>query len=135
MSGLSSEDSFFSSLKAAHYIKNNVRPGDPVFIWGNEHLIAFLSGTIIPTRFTSNRLIVSPYSSNEWFMEVVNDLRETPPVFFVIVENDEDHLRTGRYVDSMELLQQFQGLKTFVNKNYKLDARIDNFNIMKLKQE
>jgi hypothetical protein len=114
-------------LETVRYLKQNLRPGEEVFLWGAHCLIYYLSGSRPPTRFVSNLALVSTWSPPSWRVELVRDLENSPPRFIVVARGDELPSITYTQLDSEQYLKVFPRLDGFISSNYSPVADFDSF--------
>jgi hypothetical protein len=110
-----------------HYLENNARPSDGVYLWGSNCLIYYLSGHQAPTRFVSNLGIVSLWAQASWREELVRDLRNAQPRFVIVTRGDALPTITYVNLDSENYLKIFPKLDSFITENYKPVADFDTF--------
>jgi hypothetical protein len=120
---------FPDQMRVISYLRQNVKPGDSVFVWGSEPLIYFLTGTHQPTRFVLNLPLVSPWSPPEWRVEVVRDLEKSPPRFLVVARDDAIPYIAYHRLDSEQFLQVYPELAVFISDNYASVQHFRNFEI------
>jgi Dolichyl-phosphate-mannose-protein mannosyltransferase len=114
-------------LETVRYLKQNLRPGEGVFLWGAHCLIYYLSGSRPPTRFVSNLALVSTWSPPSWREELVRDLEHSPPRFIVVARGDELPSITYTQLDSEQYLGVFPRLDGFISSHYSPVADFDSF--------
>jgi 4-amino-4-deoxy-L-arabinose transferase-like glycosyltransferase len=114
-------------LETVRYLKQNLQPGEEIFLWGAHCLIYYLSGTLPPTRFVSNLGLVSTWSPPAWREELVRDLEQSPPRFIVVARGDELPSITYTELDSEQYLRVFPRLRRFLSANYSPVADFDSF--------
>lgn len=68
--------------RIARFIANNTKPGDTVFIWGNNPQIYVLSKTLPPGKYTVQYHISQ---SSKAITETAEDIRRTKPKYLVIL--------------------------------------------------
>ena len=105
-------------LRLIDFLKENSKPEDKIFFWGFQPLVYFMSERKSPSRFISNMPLVAAWSVPEWRDEVVEDLKNSPPKFFIVGRDDE--LPSILYIpyDSEHALAAFPQLAGFVAENY-----------------
>jgi hypothetical protein len=118
---------FPDQMRVISYLRENLRPGDSVFVWGSEPLIYFLTGTSQPTRFVLNLPLVSPWSPPAWRDEVVAELEKSPPRFFVVARDDAIPFIAYTHLDSEEYLRAYPELAIFVSDYYELAENLQYF--------
>lgn len=116
-----------SQLQTVGYLKQNLKPGEGVFLWGAHSLIYYLSDSRPPTRFVSNLGLVSTWSPPAWREELVRDLEASPPRFIVVARGDELPSITYTQLDSEQYLRIFPRLDGFIHDNYRAAADFDSF--------
>jgi hypothetical protein len=114
-------------LETIRYLRQNLRPGEGVFLWGAHCLIYYLSGSRPPTRFVSNLGLVSTWSPPSWRQELVRDLEHSPPRFIVVARGDELPSITYTELDSEQYLRVFPRLASFISSRYSPVADFDSF--------
>lgn len=68
----------------ARFIKNNIKPGEYVFIWGNNPQIYALSNTLPPGKYIVEYHISQGSKAME---ETVEDLKRTKPKYLIILSD------------------------------------------------
>jgi hypothetical protein len=114
-------------LGTVGYLRQNLRPGEGVFLWGAHCLIYYLSTSRPPTRFVSNLGLVSTWSPPSWRDELVRDLEKSPPRFIVLARGDQLPSITYTELDSEQYLKVFPKLDRFIRDHYSPVADFDSF--------
>jgi hypothetical protein len=114
-------------LETVHYLKQNLRPGEGVFLWGAHSLIYYLSGSRPLTRFVSNLGLMSTWSPPSWREELLRDLEKSPPRFIVVARGDQLPSITYTLLDSEQYLKVFPRLNGFIQDHYSPVADFNSF--------
>ncbi|MFB3923296.1 MAG: ArnT family glycosyltransferase [Terriglobia bacterium] len=109
---------FQDQMRVIAYLRANSAPSDKVFVWGSEPLIYFITERRFPTRFVTNLALISPWAPSAWRSELVDDLKEAPPRFFIVARDDMVSSITYTYWDSERHLQAFPELAIFIDDYY-----------------
>jgi len=120
---------FPDQMRVIAYLRQQVKPGESVFVWGSEPLIYFLTGTRQPTRFVLNLPLVSPWSPPAWREQVVHDLQTAPPRFLVVARDDAIPYIAYHSWDSEEFLRFYPELAVFIADHYESVKHLKNFEI------
>lgn len=105
-------------LGVIDYLKAHSRPQDPVYVWGTDSRIYYLSGLSSPSRFVPNHPLMATWGPAAWRDELVRDLSRRPPAFIVVARHDAFPGITLTRLDSEHYLQVFSGLNTLISQNY-----------------
>jgi hypothetical protein len=116
-------------MRVIAYLRQKVKPGEGVFVWGSEPLIYFLTGTRQPTRFVLNLPLVSPWSPPAWRAQVVHDLQTSPPRFLVVARDDAIPYIAYHPWDSEQFLRFYPELAAFISNHYESVEHLRNFEI------
>jgi len=121
--------SLSADIEVAGFLREHVAPEEPVFIWGFEPTVYFLSERRPASRFVSMQPLVTPWSPPEWRRELIADLERARPPYILIVRNDAMPWVTMQRGDSAETLAQYPELVELVARDYRPYARIEDFDI------
>ena len=118
----------------AEYLRANTKPDDPVFVWGFEQLIYYLSDRYPPTRFCSNFAHSAKWRRDDWTAELTADLQATPPAYIVLVTGDVMPWVTGHGMDSLTVLRrEFGALSSWISSEYAIETKIENMIVCRRK--
>jgi len=118
-----------ADLEVAAFLRAHSPPGRPAFIWGFEPTIYFLAGLPPATRFISQQPLMAPWSPPEWRRELLRDLEDKQPDYLLVLHNDFMPWVTMRPYDSAGELVFFPELTAFIQRDYRLTAVIEDFDI------
>jgi len=127
----SGDSSIAANYAAVKYLKEHTKPDDPVFIWGFEPEIYYLSDRYPPTRFFINYPIIARWHRKDWYEELLRDLIEKPPVYVLLLADDAMPWITGEGLDSLQLLGRFPELRRFFLDNYQLEQTIAPIHVLR----
>jgi len=119
-------------LDVVRYVQQNTRAGDPIYVWGSNSLIYFLSDRQSPTRFVLNLGVIAKWGEPEWKKEIMNDIKAKQPSLIIVTQRDA--LPTITYVDAdseQYLHTEFKDLDNYIKRNYNEAERFDGFVIYK----
>ena len=105
-------------LRLIRYLRENSAPDDSIFFWGFQPLVYFLSERPYPSRFISTMPLVAAWGPPEWREELLDDLKKSPPEFFIVGRDDALPGILDTPLTSEESLVAFPPLASFVAKNY-----------------
>lgn len=125
-----------ASMDTARYVKARTRPDQHVLVWGLDPLVYFLSGRLPPTRFgfrypISTTRRVAPELGMAYYDELMRDLRNRPPRYFIVHHDD---LRPVHEMTSDEVLRALPELWQFVQHRYAREAVIGNAHLWGLRE-
>ena len=118
----------------ADYIKNKTSESDSVLVFGHELGLYLLMERYPDTRFAYDQPLNTDPKGNEKFSvfrdhlraEFMNDLIKSPPVYIIIIENDETSIEPD---DSYTQMKNFEKFSDFIDKSYKLETKIEDYYI------
>ncbi len=126
---ITSDFSLTADQQVAAWIKDHTQPNTPFYIWGFEPLIYFLADRPPASRFIYNIPLVAPWSPPEWRAELVRDLNEKKPLYFVVAHRDPQPWMVGRWDDSASQLATYPELAQLLHDNYLLREQLQDFSI------
>ena len=94
-----------------------------VFIWGNIVELYSMLNQLPPTFCITNPQFISPWTPPQWKEQLLKQLNERKPDFFVVEHNDARKSITGSSLDSYASLKEWEGLSSYLETNY---HRIDS---------
>ncbi|MDP8254260.1 MAG: SUMF1/EgtB/PvdO family nonheme iron enzyme [Candidatus Alcyoniella australis] len=111
----------------AEFLRQHTAPGEPIYIWGFETLIYYLADRPAPTRFCSNYPIVASWHRQDWYEELLRDLRAARPKYVLLVSGDSMPWINGHAMDSLTALRRdFPELRQWIEGNYEVQTTIEN---------
>ncbi len=126
--------SAIATREAAAYLRSHTTPEQTVLIWGVEPLVNFLAGRRSPTNFISFYVLVDGKERNPrweaWRQEFVQDIRERPPAYIVLVERDVTPLAP---VGSLARLPDFPAFKNILDTQYQFETQLEDYRFYRLK--
>ena len=119
-------------LDVVHYVQKNTRAGDPIYVWGSNSLIYFLSDRQSPTRFVLNLGVIAKWGEPGWKKEIMNDIEAKQPRLIIVTQRDALPSTTYVNADSEQYLHtEFKDLDNYIKRNYNEAERFDGFVIYK----
>ncbi len=125
--------SLLADKQVAYYLLSETAPDDTIFIWGFEPLIYAFSDRQPASRFIYNVPLVTDWSPPAWRVELLRDLETKRPRMIAVVHNDILPWMNGRFDDSAAQLADYPELALFLERNYLLDRRIEDFDLYRLR--
>jgi len=119
--------SLSADLKIAQFITENSTKDDHLFIWGFEPLVYFLASRQPASRFITHQPLSSRWQMPGWREELMEDLEQNRPLYFLVLRNDQMPVVTGYNLDSLNLLGQFASLSAYLRKHYKYVGEMEDF--------
>ncbi len=104
-------------------------PDAPVFVWGFEPVVYWLSDRHPPTRFIYNVAQRVEWSRDWSQAELARDLRRAPPAVIVVEHHDVFPMVTGDAYDSHRSLERFPELADMLSTEYEHAERIQDFDL------
>jgi hypothetical protein len=113
----------------AQELRERTNPNDPVYVWGFEPSIYWLSG-----RRPSSRFIYNVPQRAQWQQEharrlLTADLDATPPAMIVVQHNDIFPVVTGDNLDSSASVADFPWLSRLLAANYEQLMTTEDFDL------
>ena len=123
------------TLRAATYLREHTEPDETVLIWGAEPLVSFLAQRRSATRYIFSYVLVGGRGSNPrletWRQDFLDDLRQKPPMYITLVENDINPLAPS---GSRAQLDEFPAFKTILETNYSFEVQIEDYLFYRLQR-
>jgi hypothetical protein len=123
----------------ARYLKPQLAPGDPLYIWSMRIWPYQLTGHPAPTRFqTHEHILMQPKGQPltalqlRWREEMMRDLKAKPPKFILWTTTDNLWLLPNAE-SSRDQVKRFPEFEQFVKTGYVLDTTIGGFEILRRK--
>jgi uncharacterized membrane protein YhaH (DUF805 family) len=101
----------------------------PVYVWGFEPAIYWLSGRPPATRYIYNVAQRAQWERDRSRAELLRDLQQTPPQVIVVQRNDTFYMVTGDSLDSAAALWQFPELARLVHDQYRFVTSLADFDL------
>ena len=117
------------NMALVDYLRRETLACDTVYLWGFEPGVYFKADRRPVTRFTFNFPMFSAFYRQSYRDEFMADLRETPPVVFIVEHDDRTPNVSIHNKDSAEVLEEFGKLKAFLNGRYTHRDRITRFDV------
>lgn len=115
-------------LDVVDYIEKNSSPSDPIYLWGSNSLIYFLTGRPSPTRFVLNLGVIAKWGDSAWKSELMRDVERAKPSLIVVTRGDAVPTITYVDMDSEQYLHNnFQSLDRYIKNKYKQVADFHGF--------
>lgn len=121
--------SLLADKEVAYYLLAETAPDDTIFIWGFEPLVYAFSDRQPASRFIYTVPLVTAWSPPAWRDELLHDLETKRPRVIAVVHNDILPWMNGRFDDSAGQVADFPKLALFLERNYYLDRRIEDFDL------
>ncbi|MHB1317775.1 MAG: ArnT family glycosyltransferase [Anaerolineae bacterium] len=118
--------SFRAQSASAARIASSAPAGDPIFIWGFEPTIYFLSERPPSSRFLYNLMLHGDWAWPELQEQLMADLAAHPPAYIVVASDDALPLVTGSMEDSASALLGFPELKNLIDESYDYETSFEN---------
>jgi len=126
-----------ASYKVARYLREQTEPSDKVLVFGIEPGLNFLSKRESATRFCYDLPLTYQYGGKGFERhqaglrkEFVDELRESRPVYIVVIENDTN---TVEPKDSFGQMLEFVEFRSFLDQNYYLETKIEHYYLYRRK--
>ena len=121
-----------AELAVAHYLHWNTGPEDPVLVFGLEPGLNFLAGRRPPTRFAYDLPLTADPRGNAGFAayqarlrrEFLEDLKERPPAYVVVVEKDATSIEP---LESYQQMLAFAEFHNWLEQGYFLETKIEHY--------
>jgi len=114
--------------RAATYLRERSEPDETVLVWGVEPLVNFLAQRRSPTNYVSFYVLIGGETTNPrfeaWRQDFLGDIREAPPRYIVLVENDVTPLAPS---GSLGELAKFPAFESILEAGYDLEAQVEDY--------
>jgi len=110
-------------------IRSRSHSSDPIFVWGFEPAIYFLSERPLASRWTHNVPQRTPWERERSRHDLLRDLSLQRPKIIVVQRRDVFPSVTGSPLDSRDELPAFPELKQLIDVQYKKVREIEDFEI------
>jgi hypothetical protein len=124
-----SDYSLDADRQVAEAITRRTADGAPVFVWGFEPAIYWLSGRTPASRYIYDVAQRAQWERGRARQELMEDLRRTPPEVIVVQRNDSFYMVTGDSLDSAAALWQFPELARLVEQEYRFVSEVADFDL------
>jgi uncharacterized membrane protein YhaH (DUF805 family) len=101
----------------------------PVYVWGFEPAIYWLSQRRAASRYIYNVPQRAPWERDRARAELLADLRVKPPALVAVQTGDIFPKVTGDYLDSRSALWQFPELSDLLSEQYRYVAEVSGFDL------
>ncbi|HEY2404715.1 MAG TPA: glycosyltransferase family 39 protein [Polyangiaceae bacterium] len=110
-------------------VRSRTRSSDPIFVWGFEPAIYWLS-----ERTPASRFLYDVPQRCEWQKayaraELLHDLKQRPPAIVIVQHNDVFPSVTGHATDSADDLSSAPELERWLLTHYEYQKRIEDFDL------
>jgi hypothetical protein len=135
LNGTTSDSAFMirNTLTAVEYVKMNTNESDGIYVWGFDPLVYYLSGRKCVSRFIYNYPLYWKGNNSDFRAEFLGEINSNKPRLILVSEKDPLYFISGYHEDSKQILARFTEFHEFLDKNYTLDTKFDNFNFYRLK--
>jgi hypothetical protein len=117
----------------ADYINSHSEPGDTLFLWGWSTGLYFMTRKPPISRFIYTWPLVASFSDGRYRSDLLRDLNQNAPDYFVVESGDATPHVLGHAKDSAETLGDFEMLQAFLNENYVREANVGSFTLFSKK--
>ena len=119
----------------ADWLDEHTLPDERVFLWTYDPMIYFLANRRLVSRFLYTYPLVVTWGPDTYDQELLDALKATPPVVFVVGSRDATPPVMGHKLDSMGTFDQSGPLKEWVLENYVETAIVNKrFHVYEKKQ-
>lgn len=118
-----------SDRAVAQRVQELTQPGDPIYVWGFEPAIYWLSGREPASRYIYNVPQRCAWSQERTRAELLTELEGSPPKVIVVQSGDVLPGVTGNAQDSATALNSFPELGALLRDHFKRQERIANFDL------
>jgi len=115
--------------RMAQEVASRTSAGEPVFVWGFEPIVYWLSGRRPASRYIYNVPQRAQWQRDRARNELLADLRANPPRAVVVQHGDFLKHVTGDSLDSSEALPTFPELAALLNDGYRYAARASRLDV------
>jgi uncharacterized membrane protein YhaH (DUF805 family) len=115
--------------QVATEIRSVTAPDAPVYVWGFEPAIYWLSGRRPASRYIYNVPQRAPWERDRARAELLADLRAKPPALVAVQTGDVFPKVTGDYLDSRSALWQFPELSDLLSEQYRHVSEVSGFDL------
>lgn len=120
---------FGADRNAADAIAEFVKPGAPIFVWGFEPVIYWLSERPPASRYIYDVPQRTTWGRERSRRELIEDLRAHPPAAILVEHGDIFAFVTGDSLDSAGALDGFSELRTILDRDFVHARFVDKFDI------
>lgn len=115
--------------EVADWIRQRSAPDDAIFVWGFEPAIYWLAQRPATSRFIYNVPQRVHWEHERARSELLTDLKQSPPAWFVVQHHDYFSFVTGNDFDSNAALEHDPELLAWVKATYSKVERIEDFDL------
>lgn len=121
--------SLSADRRVAEEVMDLTSPEEPIFVWGFEPSIYWLSERTPSSRFIYNVAQRSPWQREQARALLAKDLERRPPAIIVVQHADVFPAVTGSDLDSAQALYDFEPLREMLSSKYQLATTIEDFEV------
>jgi len=118
-----------ADLQVARYIRGNTASGTPVFVWGFEPAIYWLSERPPATRYIYNVPQRAQWERERARRELLADLAARPPAIIAVQNGDIFPKVTGDWLDSRSAVWRFPELSALLDAEYRYAVDVSGFDM------
>lgn len=115
--------------RVAIEVSRRVPEDRPIFVWGFEPAIYWMSGAGSSSRFIYNVPQRAEWQRDKARRDLMDDLRKRPPAMVVVQRRDVFPLVTGSPYDSVDSLPDFPELLNWLAAGYEHSTTIEDFEL------
>lgn len=115
--------------EVATWLRERTDPSEHIFVWGFEPAIYWLAERRSPSKFIYNVPQRVLWEHDKARNELLADLRNSPPAWFVVQHHDYFKFVTGNDFDSNVALEHDPELSEWLNESYSKVQRIEDFEL------
>ena len=109
------------------YLRERLLENEQIFFWGNGVGVYHFTDRLPQSFALTVTPFITPWTSISWKQELIRQLNETMPRYFIVEQDDAREYISGSEVDSYTHLQRWAELRDFVTSHYSEEARIGHF--------
>lgn len=110
-------------------LREHLRPGDHLYVWGFEPLIYWLGDFQPSSRYIYNVPQRATWQAERPRRELLADLAQHPPSALVVQHADVFPFVTGNHLGSGDSLALFPDLEAWAHERYSFSRRVEDFEI------
>jgi len=123
-----------ANRRVAQEVATRTEENEPIFVWGFEPSIYWLSD-----RASSSRFIYNVPQRAQWQREharevLTRELARRPPAIVVVQHHDVFPMVTGGNLDSAQALYEYDALQQLIASKYELTTKIEDFELYERRQ-
>jgi hypothetical protein len=115
-------------FEVVHYVERTTQPTDPIYLWGSNSLIYFLTDRQPPTRFVLNLGVIAKWGKESWKDEIMRGVEAANPRLIIVTKHDALPTITYEDRDSEQYLHSnFVQLDSYIDRNYTRAVDFEDF--------